>query len=47
MAEVVAAGAQGEVLAIDAEGNLTDGQWSTLGAADAIVVCSLTCNSTG
>lgn len=42
MAEVVAAGAQGEVLAIDAEGDLTDAQWSTLGAADAIVFGSPT-----
>ena len=42
MAESVAAGAGGELLAIDAEGNLTEAQWATLGAADAIIVGSPT-----
>jgi NAD(P)H dehydrogenase (quinone) len=42
MAEAVAEGASGELVGIDAEGNLTDAQWSTLGAADAIVFGSPT-----
>ena len=42
MAEAVAEGAQGELVAIDAEGNLTEAQWATLGAADAIVFGSPT-----
>lgn len=42
MAEAVAEGARGELVAIDAEGNLTDAQWATLGAADAIVFGSPT-----
>ena len=42
MAASVAAGAGGELLAIDAEGNLTEAQWATLGAADAIVFGSPT-----
>lgn len=42
MAEAVAEGARGELVGIDAEGNLTDAQWSTLGAADAIVFGSPT-----
>ena len=42
MAEAVAEGAKGELVAIDAEGNLTDPQWATLGAADAIVFGSPT-----
>ena len=42
MAEAVADGAKGELVAIDAEGNLTDAQWATLGAADAIVFGSPT-----
>ncbi len=42
MAEAVADGAKGELVAIDAEGNLTDTQWTTLGAADAIVFGSPT-----
>lgn len=37
VAEHVAAGAQGELLAIDGEGNLPEGGWETLAAADAIV----------
>ena len=42
MAESVAAGAGGELIAIDSEGNLTEAQWATLGAADAIVFGSPT-----
>ena len=42
MAESVAEGAGGELVAIDAEGNLTEGQWTTLAAADAIVFGSPT-----
>ena len=37
VAETVAAGAGAELIAIDAEGNLPDGAWDTLAAADAIV----------
>lgn len=37
VAETLAAGAGGELLAIDAEGNLPAGGWDTLAAADAIV----------
>ena len=36
VAEAVAKGAEGELLAIDAEGNLHEGGWDTLAAADAI-----------
>src|ERR1700709_2609874 len=42
MAEAVAEGAQGELVAIDAEGNLSEAQWATLGAADAIIMGSPT-----
>ena len=42
MAEAVVEGAKGELIAIDAEGNLTEAQWATLGAADAIVFGSPT-----
>ncbi len=42
MAEAVAEGAKGELIAIDAEGNLTEAQWATIGAADAIVFGSPT-----
>jgi len=42
MAESVAAGAGGELVAIDAEGNLTEAQWATLGAAHAIIFGSPT-----
>ncbi|HZF78309.1 MAG TPA: flavodoxin family protein, partial [Rubrivivax sp.] len=42
MAEAVATGASGELLEIDAEGNLTDTQWATLQAADAIIFGSPT-----
>ena len=37
VAEYVSEGAGGELLAIDAEGNLPDGAWETLAAADAII----------
>ena len=37
VAEHVSEGAGGELLAIDAEGNLPDGGWETLAAADAII----------
>ena len=42
MAEAVAAGARAELIAIDAEGNLTEAQWTLLGAADAIIFGSPT-----
>jgi NAD(P)H dehydrogenase (quinone) len=42
MAEQVAQGAQAELVAIDAEGNLTEAQWATLNAADAIIFGSPT-----
>jgi NAD(P)H dehydrogenase (quinone) len=41
-AEAVAQGADGELIAIDAEGNITDAQWATLDAADAIIFGSPT-----
>jgi NAD(P)H dehydrogenase (quinone) len=41
-AEAVAQGAGGELIAIDAEGNITDAQWATLDAADAIIFGSPT-----
>lgn len=37
VAEYVSEGAGGELLAIDAEGNLPDGAWEKLAAADAII----------
>lgn len=37
VAEYVSEGAQGELLAIDAEGNLPEGGWEKLDAADAII----------
>ena len=37
VAEVVAEGAAAELLAIDAEGNLPEGGWEKLAAADAII----------
>jgi NAD(P)H dehydrogenase (quinone) len=37
MAESVAQGASGTLLAVDAEGNLPEGGWETLAAADAII----------
>jgi multimeric flavodoxin WrbA len=42
MAQAVAQGAQAELLAIDAEGNLPAGGWETLEAADAIIMGSPT-----
>lgn len=42
VAEYVAKGAQAELLAIDAEGNLPEGDWEKLAAADAIVFGSPT-----
>ena len=37
VAEFVAAGAAAQLLAIDAEGNLPEGGWDELAAADAII----------
>lgn len=42
VAEAVAEGSAGALLAIDAEGNLPEGGWETLAAADAIVFGSPT-----
>ena len=42
MAESVAQGAGATLLAIDAEGNLPEGGWETLAAADAIIMGSPT-----
>jgi multimeric flavodoxin WrbA len=42
VAEFVAKGANAELIAIDADGNLTDAQWATLDAADAIIMGSPT-----
>ncbi len=42
VAQHVAQGAQAELVAIDAEGNLTPEQWATLDAADAIIMGSPT-----
>ena len=42
MAQSVAQGADAELLAIDADGNLPEGGWETLDAADAIVFGSPT-----
>jgi multimeric flavodoxin WrbA len=42
MAEAVANGAGAELLAIDAEGNLPEGGWEKLGAANAIIMGSPT-----
>lgn len=41
-AEAVAKGAGAELIAIDAEGNITEAQWTTLDAADAIIFGSPT-----
>jgi NAD(P)H dehydrogenase (quinone) len=41
-AEAVAKGAGAELLPIDGEGNLTDAQWGSLDAADAIIMGSPT-----
>lgn len=42
MAQAVAEGAGAELVAIDAEGNLPEGGWDTLAAADAIIMGSPT-----
>ena len=42
MAQSVAEGASAELVTIDAEGNVSDGGWSTLNAADAIIMGSPT-----
>jgi len=42
VAEAVAAGSRGTLLAIDAEGNLPEGGWERLAAADAVVFGSPT-----
>ncbi len=42
MAQAVAEGAAAQLLAIDAEGNLPEGGWDTLAAADAIIFGSPT-----
>jgi multimeric flavodoxin WrbA len=42
MAQAVAEGAGADLIAIDAEGNLPEGGWDTLGAADAIIMGSPT-----
>ena len=42
MAQAVAEGAGADLVAIDAEGNLPDGGWDALGAADAIIMGSPT-----
>lgn len=42
MAQAVAEGAQADLVTIDAEGNLPEGGWDTLNAADAIVMGSPT-----
>ena len=42
VAEFVARGAQAELLAIDADGNLTEAQWAALDAADAVIFGSPT-----
>ena len=42
MAEAVAEGSGGELIAIDAEGNLSEAQWASLGVADALIFGSPT-----
>ncbi len=42
MAQAVAEGAQAQLIAIDADGNLPAGGWEALGAADAIIMGSPT-----
>jgi multimeric flavodoxin WrbA len=42
VAQFVADGANADLVAIDADGNLTDAQWATLDAADAIIMGSPT-----
>jgi NAD(P)H dehydrogenase (quinone) len=43
MAEAVAEGAEGTLVAIDSEGNIPDEGWDALAAADAIIFGSPTC----
>ena len=42
VAQFVAEGAKATVIAIDADGNITDTEWETLNAADAIIFGSPT-----
>ena len=42
MAQFVAEGAKAQVIAIDADGNITDADWASLDAADAIIFGSPT-----
>ena len=42
IAQFVAEGAGAQLIAIDAEGNLTDAQWADVSAADAIILGSPT-----
>lgn len=42
MAEAVAEGASAELIAIDAEGNISDAAWESLASADAIIMGSPT-----
>jgi NAD(P)H dehydrogenase (quinone) len=42
VAQFVAEGAGAQLIAIDAEGNLTDAQWADVDAADAIIMGSPT-----
>jgi multimeric flavodoxin WrbA len=42
VAQFVAEGANAELIAIDADGNITDADWSALDAADAIIFGSPT-----
>ncbi len=42
MAQAVAEGAQAELIAIDADGNIPEGAWEQLAAADAIIMGSPT-----
>ncbi|MEY4341283.1 MAG: p-benzoquinone reductase, partial [Pseudomonadota bacterium] len=37
VAQFVAEGAKAQVIAIDADGNITDADWASLDAADAII----------
>jgi NAD(P)H dehydrogenase (quinone) len=42
VAQFVAEGAKATLVAIDADGNITDAEWETLNAADAIIFGSPT-----
>ncbi|MDQ3271001.1 MAG: NADPH-dependent FMN reductase, partial [Pseudomonadota bacterium] len=42
MAQAVASGAGADLIAIDADGNLPEGGWDALAAADAIIMGSPT-----